>query len=523
MIINIIKPKKHFLVKVLNILVYLLPLSFFVYHNYVDYDTWWHISLGKNYLETGSQISNLTYTCQNYDWKNYSLLGSVFIYILYQLGGFGLLNLLVAIIFYLGTLVNFFTIKKLIRLELNRFWLNYFLFVLLCIVSSTCLYLFRGVRPQIFSYFFVSLLFFFLVDRYYLTNNTKSKLKLIEIISLLIIFILWVNIHGSFVIGILILVIFIIKQILEIPFGILNNSNVENIKLYISKLKQLSFLLCLWLFVSLINFHGILVWPAILEQIFSGHNHSYIEEWTQLRLDNYSSLIYFVLSLLGIFFVGNFKNLFFGSLIILSTILSLLVARNVLPFLTINVIIVFVYFINFLKDYICYFKQSIHIYKKFFSNFKILFLFVLLIIFLYKIYLLTTEIDLKDTYPVENVNLIKSMTEFKNIKFFNEYGWGGYLSYALPEYLWFIDGRMPAWKCTGVAGYIMDDYVNLYYLNNKFQDIISHYQIKGFLVNKNSFLKKYLDTQTSDWIKVGDDNVSSLYIKNYLNENIAKL
>jgi len=65
MITNIIKTKKHFLVKVLSILVYLLPLSFFVYHDYIDYDTWWHISLGKNYLETGSQISNLTYTCQN--------------------------------------------------------------------------------------------------------------------------------------------------------------------------------------------------------------------------------------------------------------------------------------------------------------------------------------------------------------------------------------------------------------------------------------------------------------------------
>ena len=47
------------------------------------------------------------------------------------------------------------------------------------------------------------------------------------------------------------------------------------------------------------------------------------------------------------------------------------------------------------------------------------------------------------TFPCEAVEFLRNQSNRGNI--FNQYGWGGYLIWKLPEYGVFIDGRMSAW------------------------------------------------------------------------------
>ncbi len=50
----------------------------------------------------------------------------------------------------------------------------------------------------------------------------------------------------------------------------------------------------------------------------------------------------------------------------------------------------------------------------------------------------------KAGFPYYQVRKIKKERPKGNI--FNEYNWGGYLIWKLPEYKTFIDGRMPSWR-----------------------------------------------------------------------------
>jgi len=50
----------------------------------------------------------------------------------------------------------------------------------------------------------------------------------------------------------------------------------------------------------------------------------------------------------------------------------------------------------------------------------------------------------KAGFPYEKVQEIKRLGIEGDM--FNEYDWGGYLIWKLPEYKTFVDGRMPSWR-----------------------------------------------------------------------------
>ncbi len=110
----------------------------------------------------------------------------------------------------------------------------------------------------------------------------------------------------------------------------------------------------------------------------------------------------------------------------------------------------------------------------------------------------------KDVSPFsleESIPFLKTLPLSENL--FNDYGWGGYLIWKLPERKLFIDGRMPSWRKDGQ--FVFGDYIKISKAEEGFQELLDKYDIKIMLLRKEmkeakveNWLSKFLEKQ--NWL-----------------------
>ena len=195
--------------------VILLSTFFYVYLsiNLFDSDFWWHIATGKYIVETGSipdkdpfsftvnqeENRNLLPERESFILKQY-WLGQVIFYLIFDsFGPKGIIMLRASILFMVLLLV----LWRLKRLKVSF----YIIFVLI-----SFLYLelgrFTGERPVLFTILF-TVLTFIILDEY-----RQNKTKLIFLLIPLMFF--WANLHGGFIIGVVIIGIYMIFEGIKI-------------------------------------------------------------------------------------------------------------------------------------------------------------------------------------------------------------------------------------------------------------------------------------------------------------------
>ena len=96
-------------------------------------------------------------------------------------------------------------------------------------------------------------------------------------------------------------------------------------------------------------------------------------------------------------------------------------------------------------------------------------------------------------YPIEIVDHIKAGNIHGNL--FNEYGWGGFLLWALPDQKVFIDGRMDVYQRK-----ISDPYKKIINLEPGWEEIIQEYDIRHILVPKKWPIALFLKHVSNDWV-----------------------
>jgi tetratricopeptide (TPR) repeat protein len=185
--------KKDKIVKVIILvgLVSLLAIVFLQKISFVNIDLGRHLENGKIVWENPKVLTQnfYSYTEPDFAFINHHWLSGVVFYLVYLLGGFKLLtifNTLIAIIIFL--LAFNFTQKK------SNFYLS-------AIIAIPVIFLFSErveIRPEIFSYLFI-ILSLILIDR---TDKDKKWRRLFWFAPL---FLLWVNSHIYFFIGLALL------------------------------------------------------------------------------------------------------------------------------------------------------------------------------------------------------------------------------------------------------------------------------------------------------------------------------
>lgn len=474
---------------------------------FLDPDFGWRVRAGEIFLKTGiTRADTFSYTMPLYPWVDHGWSVSVIISQVYMHFGMVGLSLLFSSLATITLLMANLLAKlpqktaKTVMGKLN--------IPLLCIFQI--IFLFFGVRAQIFSWLM-------LVIELILYIKSEKKPKLLYVFPVL--FWVWANLHGSFLMGLIVWSILIFgKSLRERKINF-----IEIILLVIS------------LIVTLINPYKFGIWQEVFSSVFDSSLPGRIVEWMPaITMTNLVMIFYVAFSSTFVFLRRRsvkLEWLLVYSFMLVETALS----RRHLPLWMIISIYptttALVDFYNSLEN--VKFGQV-----RFVPFYKWIFTIALLLAFVQTFLDANGSIKLSEEkfYPKNAIVFLQN--EKSSGRIFTDYAWGGYSIWKNPDEQVFIDGRMPSWKDKN--GYkAMDEYIDVVDGNKSFTDTFNKYNIEFVLwpkrletqnltfakfplinnllskaFNKNGPFSLGNDLQKAGWSKIYEDNVASVYSKN---------
>ena len=445
-------------------------INFLVASDQLDPDFGWHLRTGQLILERGvPKVDWYSYTMSDFLWIDHSWLTNVLIYKIYSAFGFGVLFL----VFLILSVLPF-----IILIEPKLFWF----YLLPVIVGFLAILGFLGIRPQIITVLFVAIFWKILIGFF---QDQKFSQRLIYFVPLL--FIIWVNLHGGFFAGLFILFLILILEIFKktiffrklISWPLFRQQNYKEQST--KKILILLAILVLSFLATLINPYGLRIYEEVFRTIGDPFLRFHIAEWLPLFFGGPFPV--FIILYIGLFLgllIPLRKKIEFSKLILVLVffVFSLLNQRHFFIFVILSVPV--------FAEIVFYFKKEVkpEMVKILFSGFKkwIIVVFVLGTLG-YGLYPALRDSFKKDKisfYPEKALPFLKTLPLSENL--LNEYAWGGYLIWQLPERKVFIDGRMPSWRKDGQ--FVFGDYVKIMKVEPGFQDVLRKYNIKIMLLEK---------------------------------------
>jgi len=465
-----------------------------------SYDIWWHLRTGDLILQGVFPFQDLfSYTAFNKTWILHEWGSEVIFSFVYKtLGISGLIVLKAFLCAILVGLVFKIMVKKGVNILIS------FAFIPVIILGTTSSW---SVRPHIFTNIFLIILFSAYID----FKHYKSQKSLM---FLPVLFLLWINMHGGFIIGFVFLGTCIVAESLELFLKPESNQNLSS-----SNLKKLiaytiiSFAVC---FINPNTYKGVLYPFLYIQDQIPSH---LITEWAPSSLKNHFEFVTIVfLIVLGFAFSKKKLFLYEIFLIVLFTYFAFSAIRHIAIFTIIVIPIISVLWQDII---ILWFARIVGISKgkinlgllsisEYFSNrsswfLKMekcldwhFFLVLTITIVIITISFLGDKLHFgveKDKYPLAITNYIKSINLEGNL--FNQYSWGGFLIWSFPDKKIFIDGRMDVYKKK-----ISSEYTTIMSLNDGWEDILKKYSINYLLVKRNEIISKYLTKVSDEWVLV---------------------
>jgi hypothetical protein len=432
------------------IVIALLPVMILMMYpvDRFDYDVWWQMALGKYYLNHQTLVvdhSIFAWTPSDSTWIYNTFLGSIVFYLIYSLmGGFGLWVLQWMI--FLGIFFAFYVYFRVVRQPLDVTSLTVIAAVGITF-SASCTY----YKPELFSPLFLA----WMAAIFACVKFGEKNKNLFYIYPLF--FVLWVNLHGGFIIGLCLLACLCVGELLnKIIFPQASFSKDQLAHLWLA-----SFLSGL---TTLLNPYGVnyllSIYNAALSDTYflqSNYIQAYVSIWSFFKyLKDFDSVFFFkmgqlalimasmMIILLALLIYDYLKNKYCDFTILILTLAtfwgSMRAVRAIYMFPLI--FLSFFYFLNKLK------------FKNFSVRLKLISLIVFTLLFVNISYFtLRYGMDnkwfgsgLEGFAPVQEVAFLKKYRLPEPI--FNDYLTGGYLLWDLyPDYKVFIDPRHgPYWK-----------------------------------------------------------------------------
>jgi len=508
--------------------------------NYLDPDFGWHLQVGREIAQTETvPIFNQYNYSFTGTWVDHEWLSNLSIYWIFgQVGYPGL------VIFFTSLIV---LINILLAVIVRRYWpqVSPFLIIGLQLFGTIASLPHFGVRVQEIGVLFLFLLLFTL-NTYTRRRNWLILLPLIPLIYL------WSCLHGSFLIGL---------------FIILAWAGVKSGEKIISS----------WKFLSWLDFSAVLKWRQLclififfgltlgvtfftpyklsLYSFLGGYQNTFyfsrIQEWlSQFSYPfQYWQLLYLALAgfllLLYLYQVrqkqrkANLWSLFLG---LLFFVLSFKSRRHFPLFFVAS----FPLLIDVLQMIILEIKSTKGNVLEPSARLQIspwLRGYLLLCLCLAIAWQVVSLKVIKDPwqgfchrYPCAAVTFLKSRPELKDARLFNDYGWGGYLIGVWPDKPLFIDGRLPQVEFAGHT--FLEEYLEFFAPGEGIKNKLSEYQIQQILLPVKdqkvipkkweriffslplndsltpNYLREYLSA-SQDWLPIYYDGTAIIYSQNY--------
>ena len=308
-----------------------------------------------------------------------------------------------------------------------------------------------GIRVQVIGWLFFAVFLRVMTDK-----KLYKKGKWI----LPFIMILWTNIHGSFPLGIVVFMLYVVVNIFQYRKIVLTDILI-------------GFLLLLATFVTP---YGIQAWDEVRRQIFAPYIHQYILEW----------LPFYVLIDVG----------FFVSAALLGSLFFCYIKKETLWWYVILLFILFVAGLSALRHMPLFVIAGGFLLAQYlrwlFKEAKQPAFYSTLILVVLGAFSLTGLVYLKDAtrykpkafYPSEALAYI-GRNKLQG-RIFAPYVWGGYIIWKLPDHKVFIDGRMPSFRFDapdGESDFVFEDYISLLKGRN-LNKLFQRYNVKYIMVQK---------------------------------------
>ncbi len=450
----------------------------------MDPDVWWHIKVGATLLSTHRwpTVDPYSFTAHGTPWIAYEWLGDV---LLAAIAGMWGLRGLMALDLVL-TAAILFALYALTTLRCGNSKAAFVICALLLpLVYPSC-----SLRPQMLGYLFL-VLTLIVLERF--RQGHTGALWLLPPL-----FLVWVNTHGSFVLGLFALGVYWASGLVDIHWGGLKSrlwTSGERVRLELVALLSL---------VALTTTpYGTEVCLYPLNMAFSQPlNVGNIQEWQPMMFDEIFGKIFLALLL--------------GFLLAQVTLrptwrledLVLFFAGVVAVCLHIRFVLVFVPFCAPLLAVVVahWFPPYEHSKDKYALNAILMTLVVAAVIWFFPSRAKLESI-MEEKWPVRAVAYLRQHPV--PTPMFNSYGYGGYLIWQMSDVnKVFIDGRADIYERTGV----LSDYLSLARLGFPAPFLLGAYNIQSCLLDRNETLVTLLDALPG-WQKVYGDQLSVLYVR----------
>ena len=449
-----------------------------------DGDFWWHLKTGEFILQTRSIPRTDFYSFTNFGkpWVAHEWLSEAIFYAIYSMLG---LNGLI-FIFALLTTLAFWIVYK--RAEAHPLVAGFAVVLGVLTVLPTI-----GVRPRVFTLLLASV-YLALLARHMRNSESRAIWWLVPLMAL------WVNLHGGFLIGFVLIVLTMIGMLLD---GWTTSAKPQG-------LKVLAMVLVGCLIAAVLNPHGIRIFAFPFEIFLSPVQQKAIVDWFSPDFHQRELLPFAILILCsaGALALSPKRPRPSEILLFLATLfMSLKSFRHMAIFSLVAA--------PLLANYGQAWLESVPFGKMFerktvVEKFTVMTGLLLLPLVLFAVLLknrvyvpLTQEHAQAPLYAVafmKERNLTGNTFTDPNI-------WGGYLIWAMPSNPVYIDGRIDMY-----GDQFVTEHLGIVYGLIDWREPFNRYGVRNVIVKPKSMLAREL-RQSGEWQEVFQDSMATVFTR----------
>jgi hypothetical protein len=450
----------------------------------VDPDLWWHIRVGQEILSTHHWPTTdpYSFTVAGQPWMAYEWLGEVLLGGIARIAGLqGLMALLIVLASaVILALYGYITLRSG----------NSKAAFVTCAVLYALTTPFFSMRPQMLGYLFL-ILTLIALERF-----RQGKPRFLWFLPL--IFLLWVNTHGSFIIGMGTIFVYWLAGLKKFELG-----GIEAHEWTAAQRTRLELIFLLCLGVLPITPYGtrLAIYPfdmALSQPV----NVANVLEWQPMPFNLLGGKIFLVL-LLGFFVAQVAFRLTWRAeelaLFLFGTMMACLHLRFLVLFVPFFAPLLVTIFARWVPRYD--YKKDI-----FALNAALIVLVIAGVVHYFPTDAEMHKLVAK-TYPADAVEHLRQHPLPGPM--FNTYGFGGYLVWTLPQQKVCIDGRGDVFERGGV----FSDYLHIANLKPGALAVLDNYHVQFCLLERDEALTSVLSA-SPEWERIYSDSVSALYVRN---------
>ncbi len=447
----------------------------------VDPDLWWHIKTGELILSTHRWATTdpYSYTAKGMPWMSCEWLGDVVFAAVYRMGG---LRGLQALLVVLASAI-ILALYAFATLRCGNSKAGFVAAAVLLTLANASF----NLRPQMMGYLFL-ILTLIALERF-----RQGKQRAVWMLPVL--FMLWINSHGSWIIGLGVVALYIACGLASFRAG-----SLEAQRWSTSERLRLETVFMLSLAAIAVTPYGVRLaaYPFTVASSLP-ISVANILEWQVMPFNLVGGKIFLGL-VLGFFLAQTAFRFSWPVYEILLFLFGTAMACLHVRFLLLFVPLFAPVFARVLARWVPQYERS---KDKYLLNLALIAAIAIAVVHYFPS---RSDMDKKlaDQFPVQALAYMQQHSVPGRL--FNSYGFGGYMVEA--GYQTFIDGRSELFEQAGV----LRDYMHITMMKPGAMKVLNAYGIRSCLLQRDEPLSTVL-ASIPDWQRVYSDSVSALYVK----------